>query len=641
MNNPASLLALLLISVPAVAGAIDTLAAQRALFIELRPLAEAGDWDGVAPALERLEGYPLLPDLRAAWLGRHPGPATDDEIERLLERHAGLGFAPELRERWARSLARRHAWSRFLPVYEAHYAAGQDPVMHCLALRGRLAAGPLDDPSRERALGLWLSAYSQPRECDPVFDWLYDSGLVTPALRRARIELALEAGQLGLARYLARPLPDRDRRRVERWDGMRSDPALRLGRPGAFDDDDEDRRLVSFGFRRLARLDPEKAAALWPAYADYPLEPGQRLAVARTIAINMATGYHPGARRLLDDYPAADPALVEWRVRLALREQDFRGALDALAKLPPEQVSEPGWRYWRARALLALDREAEARPLLEALAGLRDYYGFLAADLLGLPYNMNHEPVTPDEARIEALAARADLRRTRELFLTGLESRGRLEWARLLGALSPEEQVQAAILAHRWGWHSRAIATAASAGRLDALELRFPMPWRETFAREGRRAGVDPLWACGIARSESLFMPDIASGAGAVGLMQLMPATGRETARRHGIRYTGYASLMDPETNIALGTLHLGRMLERFGGNPVLATAAYNAGPHRVARWLPGDGLLPADIWIDTVPYPETRAYVRRVLEAEAVYAWVSDAEPRRLSARMPPVTPP
>jgi soluble lytic murein transglycosylase len=246
----------------------------------------------------------------------------------------------------------------------------------------------------------------------------------------------------------------------------------------------------------------------------------------------------------------------------------------------------------------------------------------------------------PDEAVIRQLETRNEVLRAREYFFTGFDYRGRREWRRALANMDSAEKTQASILAHRWGWHSRAIATAAGGGLEDDLEIRYPLPWRQDFEQKSRAARIPVPWAYGIARSESLFMPDVASHAGAVGLMQLMPETGKRTARAARIPYRGVTTLKDPATNITLGTHYLGDMLNRFGQHRVLATAAYNAGPHRVERWLPRGEPLPADIWIETVPYSETRGYVRRVLAAEAVFHWRMNDQTRRLAEAMAPVAP-
>ncbi|MBT8087758.1 MAG: transglycosylase SLT domain-containing protein, partial [Gammaproteobacteria bacterium] len=197
---------------------------------------------------------------------------------------------------------------------------------------------------------------------------------------------------------------------------------------------------------------------------------------------------------------------------------------------------------------------------------------------------------------------------------------------------SSDDKQQAAILAHRWGWHSRAIATAASLGEYDDLMIRYPLPHQQSFEQFSSAARISPTWAYGIARSESLFMRDVRSSAGAIGLMQLMPSTGRAVARKIRLPYSGLRTLTDPDSNIRLGTSYLGQMAERYSGNPVLATAAYNAGPHRVDRWLPENGSEDARVWIENIPFNETRKYVKRVLAAQTIFDWRISGQVRRLS---------
>jgi soluble lytic murein transglycosylase len=614
---------------------------QRAAFKLALAAAEMADWNDVQPYLELLRDYPLRPDLSAAWLKSNLGPETDAEVARFLEQYPALGFSGDLRYRWSRSLARRGSWKEFLRIYDAYYQKLADSELQCLALTGRLRTG--QGPAViEASLRLWMSPYSQPEECDPLFEFLTESGVLTNEVRRKRMRMALEAGQLQRARYVARPLGDPDRAAIERWAKMRSDPDGQLSDPQGWEATADGGDLVTYGFRRLARLDPRAAEALWPRYRDFGLSAEDALGIQRDIALAYARGFLPGARDLIDDQASRDndPIVSQWRVRLALRDLDWDGALAALDGLPEEEKARTIWAYWRARATDGSGDTATAETLFATLAGERDYYSFLAADRLGIAYQLGHRPAVTDEEMISALAARPDVIRTRELFMTGLYGRGRTEWQTLLEHLSPAERAQASVLAHRWGWHSQAIITASANGLMDDLDLRFPTPWRDSFESLSRRASLEPSFAYGIARSESLFMSDVASRAGAIGLMQLMPATGKQTARLAGIRYQGNSTLTDPESNIVLGTTYLGRMLERFGGSMVLAAAAYNAGPHRVSAWLPKAQQLPADVWIDTIPFRETRRYVRRVLESDTIFDWRIDGEHRSLSERMPPVSP-
>jgi len=329
---------------------------------------------------------------------------------------------------------------------------------------------------------------------------------------------------------------------------------------------------------------------------------------------------------------AVDSEVRRWRARSSLRNAEWNNLLTDIAAMPITERESEEWKYWRAIALQQSGQLLAARDSLSTLAKERSYYGFLAADELGDVYALDHAALRADEVAIAALEARPEIVRARELFLVGQDSRGRSEWNTIARSLSSEEKTQATILADRWGWHSRAISTAASLGEYDDLRIRYPLPYQPLFEQSSAAASISPTWAYGIARSESLFMRDVRSGAGAVGLMQLMPATGREVAREIRLPYAGVQTLTQPESNIRLGTSYLGSMAQRFDGNAVLATAAYNAGPHRVDRWLPHSGSIDARVWIENIPFNETRKYVKRVLSAQAIFHWRMTGKLRRLS---------
>jgi soluble lytic murein transglycosylase len=636
---PLTVLALLLVGVPAQAGSP---AAQRQVFLQALPHAEAGRWQEVEPLLGALEGYPLLPDLRAAWFRSEMGRADDDELARFLERHAQLGFSANLRRQWAGSLARRGEWKRFLELYEARYAGTGDTALHCDAHLARIRLGRTEG-LEQRVLETWLVPFSLPAECDAAFEWLKERGAITAEARRQRMTMALESGQFSLARWLARPLGEAELAEVARWERMHANPKARTGALADWHDTPEDRALLHYGFLRLASSEPEVAAERWPAFRQrFAFSAGQREAVERRISLMHAWRHLPGSRALLATLPqsAQDEETRAWAVRAALRSQDWDDADRLLAQLDDQTAQQPAWRYWRARVLEALGRGEQAHPVYAELAKERGYYSFLSADRLEADYNWQHTQTAANDDVLAALEQRHDIARARELYFTGLEASGRIEWQQAMVRLSAPERAQASLLASRWGWHSGSI-TAATGGEIpDDLELRFPLPWRPVFEARSRKAGIDSAWAYGVARSESLFMPDVSSGAGAVGLMQLMPGTGRQTAQRAGIAYQGHRTLLDPDTNVALGTTYLAKMLERYGNHRVLATAAYNAGPARVDRWLPSLEAVPADAWVESVPFGETRGYVQRVLASEAVFRWRMSGETVRLSEAMQPVPP-
>jgi soluble lytic murein transglycosylase len=639
-----TLLALLCAGTPAHAtlAADAGLEAQRAAFRTALPQAEAGQWNAVEPLLGDLAGYPLQPDLRAAWLRSRLGQVADAEVAGFLAAHDDLGFAPGLRRQWAASLAQRQAWRDYLALYEAHYAGSGNTVLDCHAFSARIALGRVDGLA-PAVRARWLAPVSQPDACDPAFAWLDANGGIDAETRRARMALALEAGQFRLARWLARPLGDAALAEVARWQEVHDDPVGRLRTPSGRRDEPRQRALLLYGFHRMAATHPEVAAERWPAFRKrFAFTPEEQARIDRRIALVHAWRHLPGAAARLEELPAAshDEDTRAWAVRVAIRQQDWAAVEHALAALPAAAAETPIWRYWLGRTLEETGRVEQARMVYASLANERGYYSFMAADRLGTEYQWGAASVPARAEVIALLEQRPDVIRSRELFHVGLESYGRIEWQQALARMSTEERAQAGILAQRWGWYSRAITAATVAGAHDDLELRFPLAFQPLFEERSRRAGIGSAWAFGVARSESLFVPDARSGAGALGLMQLMPATGRQLARRAGLPWGGRPTLIDPETNITLGTTYLADMLARYDDHRVLATAAYNAGPSRVDRWLPEDIALPADAWIDSVPYTETRAYVQRVLAAEAVFHWRMTGQTARLADAMRPVPP-
>jgi soluble lytic murein transglycosylase len=325
-------------------------------------------------------------------------------------------------------------------------------------------------------------------------------------------------------------------------------------------------------------------------------------------------------------------------VRTRLMGKQWQQVVDGVDALPADEQAKDEWQYWKAVALEESGHSLEAREIFERIAVERSYYGFLAADETGIPYALAESRLDIDPETAAAIADRPELIRARELFFVGLEGRGRSEWDSAIRMMTSEEQKQAALLADSWGWHSRAISTVAAAGEYDDLRVRYPLPWREVFRQHAGNAGVNDSWAYGIARSESLFMRDIRSSAGAIGVMQLMPETGRLTAREIQLPWSGTATLTDSETNIRLGTHYLGKMFTRFEDNRVLATAAYNAGPTRVEAWLPESDNLDPRIWIENIPFNETRGYVRRVLTDDAIFHWRMTGQQQRLSSQLPQI---
>lgn len=624
------------------ASALQTpLERQREAFREAYARAELGDWRVADSHADTLQDYLLWPDLRAAWLKTRVRNDDYAGVDEFLDTYASLKPARELRYHYALKLGKDGEHQRYFDIYQAFYQGRNIASLDCLALQAEIEAGR-DKRIKVRAREKWLTGYNQVDECDPVFSYMADTGLLNYDLYRQRFELTLDARQFGLARYVARSLPAAYRERAATWSRAAAEPADFVEQYDTSVNTVEYREQLMYATERVAYRQPSTAANLWDDIEDeFTFSADDRNRVQRYIALWSARRHEDSAYKRLVGLNVQDESVRAWTVRAALKAGDLKSVAGQIDAMPADERAEEEWRYWRAAAADAAGDDELALELFSALAEERSYYGFLAADRLEQPYQLLDRPLVANEESIRELARRNELQRARELLAVGLDSRGRSEWDDAIALLDQQEKIQASILAQRWGWHSRAIATAARAGHFDDLKLRFPLPYQPIFEQHARSARIENSWAYGVARSESLFMRDIRSSAGAIGLMQLMPATGRETAKSIQLPYSGNVTLTDPDSNIRLGTTYLSKMLERFDGNRILATAAYNAGPHNVASWLPEEDSVNALVWIENIPFTETREYVRRVFAMETIFQWRLDGEPQRLTPKLTDVQPP
>lgn len=636
-------LLVLLLQAPAPCSAesasIDaSLAQQRKQFAEAEKLLRAGhvkDFDRIAG---QLKDYPLYPYLRYDYLRQRLWQAGNEEIADFLDRYDDLPMAGDIRDSWLRLLAKRRDWHQFLKVYRPQ----QDPTLQCYQLLARISIGD-DTYLLEDTRTLWLSGSSLPSQCDPAFRKLEASKLMTPDLVWQRIELAMRAGNTGLATYLGSKLPDDQRIWVRRWIETHENPWKYTADPG-FEDVELARTILLYGVRRLARRDVDKAISHWTALEDkYNFTADQKESMQRDLAVLAAARGSDEARQLLDQLKSGndDPDVFNWRLQIALQDHDWQALLKwTSGPAPGDEGGRERWTYWRARALEATGHGDAARELYESLAGSRDYYGFLSADRLGLAYSMKPRTLPRDAKTHKQLESTPGIVRARELYLLGRTYAARREWHHVLENLSNYQMQIAAGIAANWGWYDRAILTMGKAEAYDDLDLRFPLPYRQELKEYAERRQLDLSWVYALVRAESAFMEDARSPAGALGLMQVMPHTGRETAKTIGWHRFQVSQLLNPDTNIPIGTAYLKRMYDRFNHNMILATAAYNAGPAAVARWLPKTGCMQPDIWLEQIPLTETRNYVHRILYYASIYDWRLQHEITPVDGRMTQVLP-
>ena len=337
-------------------------------------------------------------------------------------------------------------------------------------------------------------------------------------------------------------------------------------------------------------------------------------------------------QQLIANLDIVRPQLLEWRIRQAFTNQQWQDAQQWIARLPEEFQQEPRWRYWHARLAEQLDGDDPAQIYAE-LAQRRNFYGFLASERLTGNYNMDHQPVEIDETELGQLAHIPGIQRARELYYHGDTLSARREWQYASRRFSERQFQLAAELTRRWGWSNQSIVSMIQASYWNDIEMRFPLTYQQQLTQRGTELNIDSHLLLALARQESALAEDAISPAGARGLMQLMPATARQTARKHKIDYRDSKQLLEADKNIELGSRYFRELLDRFNNNRILAAAAYNAGPHRVSKWLDNsNSQLYFDAWIETIPYKETRNYVQNVLAFSAIYAHLLGNDSRILS---------
>ena len=617
----------------------DPLAPQRAQFLEAYQALQESRLDDYRELAAGLTDYPLYRYLEFEALRARLSRADAAELEDFIERYAGEPVSWRLRRAWLYNLARHRQWRQFLQVYRA-----PQPVrLQCYWLQARLAQPLRTDDLVADAIQLWLVGKSQDDACDPVFDYLYENDHITQDLVWERIRLAMENGNASLAGYLAKRLPEADRSWVTLWREARTRPAQTLKARELRQDTPHARDIVLYAIQRLAGRDAGQAHRRWQSLREaYAFPQDQVLQVEQKIAMAAVWQGLPTAQAWLIDLPdaAVDKTVRAWRIRTALADADWDAVAKHIEALPQDEAAREEWRYWHAVALEKTDRRIPAMEEFGQLAKQRDYHGFLAADFLRWPYEMSNQPVEYTPEALQDLVQRPDFVRARELYRAEMLTDARREWQQAITGLPDTELKLAAVLAHQWDWHDRAILTIARSGDYDDLALRFPLSFSEAVQRQARNHRLDAGHVYSVIRQESAFNKDARSHAGAMGLMQLMPKTGRATARKYDIPLASTRNLFEPDKNISIGTAYLKQVMEQYDNSIVLASAAYNAGPHRVRRWLPETESRDAASWIALIPFTETRKYVQRVLAYAAIYDWRMQRKITPLQKHMPDVMP-
>ena len=579
-------------------------------FLALEKLAKKNDKRDFYRALKQ-SSHPLAPYAEATYLANSPWLANQQEIKKFLDTFQGTPLEWKVRYAWLDNLKKSNKKALYIDAYRPTRKA----EYQCTYLNYQLQLGAPKEAIFNQVDELWSVAKSQPKECDVLFSKWKKAGHLNQELVWQRITKVSEKGNTSLLAYLSRLLPKNERYLADLYKTVRRDPSAAAGLYRFKKRTDKEGQIALYGVKRLVWRDRDLAIRAWQKLEtmfDYTEQ--QKQSLYYIFALSLASGKHKEAKFYLNKVAPErhDSKLMQWQLSNMLREQDWQGVI----AYSTGKTLNNGYRYWLAYAYHKIGDAQRANQLWKELAQKRDYYGFLAASRLDLAVSLEYQPVVVDPQKQKLVSESPGFKRAKALYELDRFYSARREWNSLIAGSTDDEKLAAASLANDMGWHDSVIRVMSQLKAYNMLDYRFPTPYNDQFERFSSRSKVDKTWVYAISRRESSFASDAHSSAGAIGLMQLLPSTARYVNKGSVSRN----QLKKPHINIRLGTQYLKYLKKKSKGNEVIATASYNAGYHKVKRWLPQEA-VDFDLWVEAIPYRETREYVKNVYAYRQVYA--------------------
>ncbi|MDM0105355.1 transglycosylase SLT domain-containing protein [Variovorax sp. J22R24] len=616
------------------------------VLLQMKQAAQRGDKARLTALLPQARGHTLEP-WAAYWeLKARLAETSPQEVQEFLARYAGTYQEDRLRNDWLLLAGQRRDWDSFMTLHPA-YRMNDDVQVRCYAiLIDTLRNGSATQAQADEVRRNWLGQRELDDGCLTAADRMIGARLMSPNDAWKKARLSIEANRPQAARAAVMLVaPDS----IPMFDEMNASPAKFLAGRG-FAVAKSRRELVVLALIKMTVADPEMAASQLESKWGTMLSAEERNWLWGAIGRQFATKLSPMANTYFANVTKIGDLsddMLSWKARAALRAGAWKQVLAAIDAMSEVQQLDPTWVYWRGRALTAVggdDRRAEARTLYEGIAGTRGFYELLALEELGqrAAVPTRPDPLTPEEKA--AARNNPSLQRALYAISIGLRPEGTREWNYSTnlhdkGGMGDRELLAAADLACQREVWDRCINTSERTKGVIDIDQRFPMPFRDTVVRKSQEIGLDPAYVYGLIRQESRFIMDARSGVGASGLMQVMPATARWTAKKIGMADFTPGQINDRETNITIGTNYLKLALDDFDGSMALAAAAYNAGPGRPRNWRNGP-VMDAAIWAENVPFTETRDYVKKVLANTTNYAALISGRPQSLKDRLGRVGP-
>ncbi|MGY6274230.1 transglycosylase SLT domain-containing protein [Methylomonas sp. MgM2] len=605
---------LLTISLCHAATSERALSAMRQSFLQAEDYIKQNRDDDYLALSDTLKDYPLYPYLHYQWLLTRLN--DDTAILAFLYEYPNTRYAPLLHGKWLARLGENQQWLTFIQ----HYKSTSNQELQCYFAQAQYQLGQ-QHLSLQKAKELWSSGKSQANSCDVLFDWLKASAEFNSELVWQRFLAALKFNNSELARQTLALLPKTEQKMAQTWLKLHDRPRL-VKAPARWKRTYTGAGLLfAHSIKRWLDRDPDAAMKVWDAEKGRFSIPEEIVAdTEKRLGMELAFRQDKRAYPRLVKFAGDDPPAQEWRVRAALSQLNWHDVLSAVELLRDDLKQLEKWRYWRARALVAVGKTDDAHTILSELAKQRSFYGFLSADYLKQEIELNNRPIDFSTKQLSSLKNRDEFLAVSELLAIDRRPEATRQWWHAIAGLDKQELPLAAKMAQQWQWPSMAIFTIAKANHWDDVDLRFPLVYQTLVFDYAGRQQLDPALIFGLIRQESAFDEFAGSPAGAIGLMQLMPKTAQQMADELKDPWTNDYNLLNPAFNIKYGSAYFKKLLDQFKGRFAPSIAAYNAGPNRVRHWLPQNQALPADIWIETIPYKETRNYVSSVIAYTLIY---------------------
>lgn len=597
-------------------GGASLAAAQDATYLSARDAAKNGQLNKVEQLYPQLKQHELVPYVES-WLLKPQLNTDAPEIRAFLKKYDGERPAELLRADWIRAQAKQGNWA--LVAQQGTLMLQPEPDVQCYSLLPRINNG--DSVAKEQSRVLWVTGTDSPDACQALFDAMWSNGdlKASDGWQRARRQVAMN--KIGQARQTLTVMRVNVNDAAGGLDSVLNRPVIYLERVGTPNDDTQ-KELVTLALVRMARTEPTSALSAVKRFGS-GLDRAQQEYVWGIIGWQLGIQHSPEA---LDAVKRSGTVVLPdeaeaWRVRVALRAQDWSLVKKTIEAMPEPMISSPEWVYWLGRAYKAQGRDSAAEEQFLKIAGQPNFYGVLATEELGQRAKLptQAKPITPEEIR--AVEKQPGIRRALAMYRLDLRPEGVKEWSWALRGMSDRQLLAAAEVAQRNQIIDRSISAADRTKDEHNYKLRFPTPYADKIMPHSDRQNLDKAWVYGLMRQESRFVTNAKSNVGAAGLMQVMPATGKWVANKLGMKFAP-SDLHNPDTNVMLGTTYMRLVLESLDNHPVLASAAYNAGPGRARKWRDVKPLEGA-IYAETIPFSETRDYVKKVMSNAVFYQTV------------------